>query len=88
MYEPIEINAAWGGPQKLYRFPNGYGASVIQNKGSYGNEEGLWELAVIKFPNKQNNNFDLEYTTPITDDVIGRVNLEQVEQLLARIQTL
>ena len=31
--------------QKIYSFPNGYGASVIKGKYTYGGPEGLWEIA-------------------------------------------
>ena len=51
--------------QKTYTFDNGYGASVICNQGSYGNTDGLFELAVL------DKNGNLCYDTPITDDVEG-----------------
>lgn len=35
------------GVQKLYRFENGRGASVVRWKGSEGYLRGLWELAWI-----------------------------------------
>jgi len=50
------------GTQKIWKFKNGYGASVVRffisNKfnptrkekiGSYGVDKGLWEIAIIKF---------------------------------------
>ena len=37
----------WGGVQYIYRFPNGWGASVICHRGSYGGPEGLWEVGVM-----------------------------------------
>ena len=42
-----ETKEVMDGVQKLYSFPNGYGASVIKHKGSYGGDKGLWELAVL-----------------------------------------
>ena len=70
-----------GGIQKVYNFPNGYGASVIQHEGSYGFERGLWELAVLFME-------ELCYSSPITDDVIGHLNQRQVKNLLQQIKEL
>ncbi|WP_249182454.1 hypothetical protein [Burkholderia ambifaria] len=38
-----------GGEQKVYRFDNGYGASVVRHQYSYGGDRGQWELGVVKF---------------------------------------
>ncbi|HEJ2443633.1 hypothetical protein [Burkholderia multivorans] len=74
-----------GGTQKLYRFENGFGASVVQHAYSYGRDAGQWELAVIRFDGDE---WDLEYGTEITDDVIGRLDWDEVEDLLSRISAL
>lgn len=71
-----------GGIQKVYEFPNGYGASVVKHRGSYGYEKGLWELAVLDFDGS------LCYTTEITNDVIGHLNDPEVDRLLRRIEQL
>lgn len=77
-----ETNDHNGGIQKVYSFPNGYGASVIKHNGSYGNKKGLWELAVLDFDGS------LCYGTDITDDVIGHLNDPQVDRILKQIQEL
>ncbi|KVT65662.1 hypothetical protein WK55_31410 [Burkholderia ubonensis] len=74
-----------GGVQKLYRFENGFGASVVQHEFSYGGDVGQWELAVIRF---NGDSWRLEYGTEITDDVIGRLDWNEVEDLLSRINAL
>ena len=57
----------WDGVQKIYRFPNGFGASVIKAggggswTGSHGAEDGLWELAVIRW---EGEDWNLTYSTP------------------------
>ena len=76
-----ETNDVMGGIQKVYKFPNGYGASVIKHKGSYGYSEGLWELAVL-------NEGELCYDTEITNDVIGYLNDPEVDRYLRRINQL
>ncbi len=78
------------GIQRLYRFPNGYGASVVRFMigafgGSYGAENGLWELAVTKYTGDK---FKLTYETPITNGVEGRLTEHEVDALLARIEAL
>ena len=61
--------AGMGGTQKLYRFPNGYGASVVQFPHSYGYGSGRWELAVLKITGEGEDEFKLTYETDITDEV-------------------
>ena len=79
--------AGLGGVQRLYRFGNGYGASVVCHRFSYGGESGLWELAVIKYQ-KDGERFSLTYDTPITDDVIGHLPESAVDALLGQIEAL
>ena len=72
---PVETSAR----QRRYAFPNGYGASVIND--GYGSEQGLFELAVLK-------DGHLTYQTPITNDVLGRLTAEEVESTLDKIAAL
>ena len=91
--EPLseKPHAVGSGVQRLYRFDNGYGASVVRfmlpglASGSYGSEAGLWELAVIKWTG---SNFALTYETPITDDVIGHLSEDEVQGHLRRVRDL
>ena len=62
-------------------FENGYGVSVIRHDNSYGGEQGLYELAIIK-------DGDIVYDTPITDDVIGYLTPEEVTRYMVKIQEL
>jgi hypothetical protein len=86
---------AGSGTQKIYRFDNGFGASVVQftiggfGFGSYGVAEGHWELAVLRFTgNNPARDFELTYNTPITDDVLGHLDDAEVEETLAQIRAL
>jgi len=80
-YTPIE-------EQCIFRFPNGYGASVIRNSMSYGYNDGFYELAFIKFPD-QSNLWDLVYDLdPIPDVVVGWLTMEDVESYLDQIAAL
>ena len=81
----IETKALLGGVQYKFRFDNNYGASVIKHFGSYGHEADLWELAVLKF---DKDDWDLCYTTPITDDTIGWLSNSEVWDLLQKIKEL
>ena len=67
-----------GGTQERYKFPNGYGASLIVG-GSMA--YGGMELAVVL-------DGQLCYDTPLTDDVIGYLTREDVGPLLDRIAAL
>ncbi len=73
------------GTQNLYRFTNGYGASVIQTPYSYGGDRGLWELAVIKF---DADDYSITCETDVTNDVIGYMTPEEVQKTLDQIAAL
>ena len=79
-------DAQWNENQQWrFRFENGYGASVIKHYGSYGFEEDLFELAVLQFIENESN---LCYTTPITNDVIGYLTNNDVIRYLNKIKRL
>ena len=76
-----------GGTQTLHKFDNGYGASVVCHKFSYGGDLGLKELAVLTFPD-DDERYELCYSTEITDDVLGYLSDEDVADLLVKIEAL
>ena len=69
------------GSQRIYKFPNGYGASVVCHKHSYGGKDGLYELAVLR-------DDEIVYNTPITSDVIGWLSMSEAEQVLQQVKNL
>ena len=81
-----------GGIQYVAVFPNGKGASIVKHDFSYGNEDGLWELAVLKnikgVPFNDEFSFDIDYSTPVTDDVLGYLTEEEVNSRLLEISKL
>ena len=78
-------------------FDNGYGISVIQFKmpdfngkkgsgyGSYTSNDNEYEVAVLI---GDENDWDLCYTTEITDDVIGHQTEGEVNWIMVKIQEL
>lgn len=86
---PTTIN----GIQYIFKFKNGYGASIVLNSISYGREDNLYELAVLcdfnHHPNSYRNFiYELCYDTEITDDVIGWLTWDDVLELLREIRSL
>lgn len=77
------------GTQKIFKFANGYGASVVRGSFSYGGDKGKWELAVITHEKYDGLlEFKLTYDTPITDDVEGYLSDDSVNELLSKIEAL
>lgn len=70
------------GFQLVYKFDNDYGASVVKHNFSYGGKKGLYEVAVL------DNEGELCYTTPITDNVIGHLTMDEANVYLAEISKL
>lgn len=75
----IEEQNDLGNPQTIYKFPNGYGASVIKLNYIYF---GI-EIAVLRFD--ENGNWYIDFRTPITNDVIGGLNEEERDNVLQQI---
>ena len=65
------------GWQKIFKFPNGYGASVVVHDSSYG-----LELALLDESGKITQHPD------ITDDVAGFLNVDSANDLLEKIAKL
>tara|TARA_R110002051_G_scaffold315496_1_gene393902 strand:- start:661 stop:885 length:225 start_codon:yes stop_codon:yes gene_type:complete len=61
-------------------YPNGYGVSVISHEFSYG-----LELAVLK---GTIDGADICYDTPITDDVCGNLEPEQLVDIIKAVKAL
>lgn len=72
-----------GGLQALWRFSNGYGASVVEGLGSYG-----IELAVIEWTGEGYDDWGLTFSTPVTDDVLGWLDPTALVETLRNIRDL
>tara|TARA_Y100000389_G_scaffold191656_1_gene218191 strand:- start:377 stop:652 length:276 start_codon:yes stop_codon:yes gene_type:complete len=78
LLESFETNKpVHGGIQHVYKFKNGFGASVIKHKYSYGGKKGLWEVALLKGD-------ELFYNADFPD-VKGHLNDPQVDAELIHI---
>lgn len=95
MKEPDFIRDAFDGIQKLYRFDNGLGASVVRHKFSYGGKTGLWEVAVTKYHSEDIQDFTLYYNVDlkhkckvITGTVMGYLSEEEVDEILSEIERI
>ena len=84
-FKTLPSNQINGGIQYLAFYPNGYGASIVKHSFSYGNSQGLWELAVIK---GTEGDWNICYDTHITSDVLGFLSEAEVEETLVSIQNL
>lgn len=90
-FKKLPSNSIHGdGIQYIFKADNGYGASIVQHDFSYGANKGLWELAVIKYDKliEDEISWDICYSTPITDDVLGYLNDEEVNETLDKISKL
>lgn len=65
------------GFKAVFKFENGYGASVVDHEWSYG-----LEVAVL------DSDGELTYSTPITDDVIPHCTTQNVRDILTEISEL
>ena len=73
------------GIQAKHFFPNGYGVSVVRFPGSYGFEYDLYEVAILQGTEDQ---WEITYDTPITDDVLGHRDEQDINIILEEVQAL
>lgn len=74
--------------QRVYRFSNGYGASVVKGPETHGGPDGLWELAVIRYHGTSPIDFRVDKTTTVGDHVHGYLTEGDVDTFLAIIERL
>lgn len=72
-----------GSTQVIFKFSNGWGASVVQGPYTYGGPDGLFELGVLDSAGR------LNYDTPVSpDDVSGYLTVEDVKEKLTQLAHL
>lgn len=76
------------GYQMIVKFDNGFGASIINNIYSHTRNNEEFELAVIEKTGEEQNDWQLWYTTYITDDVIGYLPEKEIIEILYKIKDL
>jgi hypothetical protein len=81
-FDKISDEPYMSGVRSRMMFENGYGVSVVSHTFSYGGKDGLFEVAVL---DKEGN---LTYETPVTSDVIGYLNPDEVTGVMEQVQSL
>ena len=82
-FKDLEFNPhPIGGIFARMMFDNGYGVSVVKTPYSYGGDRGKYELAVL------NSQGEITYETPITDDVLGYLNENDVTHYMEEVQKI
>lgn len=75
---------SWNGRdfiQAIVDFDNGYGASVVRGSFTYGNDRGLYELAIL-------HHGELCYDSGLAEDVVGWLDENGVTEWLGKIENL
>ena len=68
----------------IFKFGNNYGASVVKSPYTYGGNDDLWEMALIKF--RDDKKYDLAYEEDFETDVIGWLSDEDIDKYLSLIR--
>jgi hypothetical protein len=81
-FKKIEGNPFQTGVKSRMMFENGFGVSVVSHTYSYGGKDGLFEIAVL------DKKGELTYKTPVTNDVVGYLNPDEVTEIMEQVQSL
>ena len=85
-FKELPSRSVNNGIQYIFKADNGYGASIVQHNSSYGGRVGLWEIAVTEYD--EDDEWDICYDTPITNDVLGHLSESEVMDYLTQIEQL
>jgi hypothetical protein len=85
-FKELPSRSVNNGIQYIFKADNGYGASIVQHDYSYGGRIGLWEIAITKYD--EDDEWDICYDTPITNDVLGHLSESEVMDYLTQIEHL
>lgn len=83
-YEPLYVSETNEGLQRIFRFDNHYGASVIDGIDSIV----PYELAVLWFYEYDDCSWGICYDTPITDDVLNIQTIDELNIILDEINNI
>ncbi len=81
-FDKISDEPFMSGVRSRIMFENGFGVSVVSHTYSYGGKDGLFEVAVL------DEDGDLTYNTPVTNDVVGYLNPDEVTDIMEQVQNL
>ncbi len=73
------------GKQWIYRYNNGYGASIIKGRYACGNKFFPYELMVIKF---DENDCSEQVEVPFAPDTKGYLRIEDIKEYLNKIKNI
>ena len=76
-----DLESGLGGERSQVTFANGRGVSVIRGGSAYTGG-GTYELAVLQ------KDGSLDYSTPVTDDVLGYQTREGIETAMATVEAM
>lgn len=90
----VSLKKVLDGSQAMFRFDNGYGASVVRHRGAYcdlreGHDSGTqtFEVAVTRYEDSDGS-WAITYETTITGAVLGWQTAEEVAEILRQIGEL
>ena len=80
-----EHPAGFGGTQAKIFYLNGYGVSIVLDSMFYSNGIDTYEVAILE---GTEDDWEITYNTPITDDVLGHLSEIDVMHILKRVKVL
>ena len=81
--ERSHINSSIGGIQRIYRFKNNFGLSLV-NSPMLHSYPFAWEAAVLEKVSDKGTSFKLTYDTPLTNDIEVFSSVEEANEFITK----